>query len=501
MDTARIDVAITSRAAVRHAYSHLLATPNEGVGLYERDGWSVGDRGERVMTFTRTSGPRVPMTFALTFTGNDSTFSAPASVTLPLNKPVPVTIAIAPHTPGAHSALLTLDSPRVPGHAYRTLTTIIAAEPLTTANGFKIEKKTEVLRPAMRSFFYRVPEGVTALKVELDAPKREVAVAIVRPDTRTAPAVRTVAAASGRGGGAGGGGTPTLPKATYVVADPMPGVWEVRLTDVADVNSFDAEQAEKSEPVPATVATLTVSAMAIGVTSTSQTQNQGQDGAMQGGAGTTSATRQLSLTNRMVEFTGGAVGVPMGSARREHPTIHEKEQQVFEVVVPAGTTTLMARASKPSDPNADIDLYIFDCSGKECKSAGVDADPVGDESVLVQNPAAGKWKIIVDAPSAPLGSTSYEYVDVVFNPSYGMSGVADLPTVHSVGTQWVAKGNIWVAEALPDGRLPYAALVIQGQPQGAGAERYVLNVLDLPPISEVIGAGARGTRGGGGARP
>ncbi len=60
MDTVRTALTITSRAPVRHATSALLAEPNVGVGIFEREGWTAGDTGTRVITFTRTTGPARP---------------------------------------------------------------------------------------------------------------------------------------------------------------------------------------------------------------------------------------------------------------------------------------------------------------------------------------------------------------------------------------------------------------------------------------------------------
>ena len=455
LDAGREQVTITSRAPVRHVYSHLLPTPHEGVGLYEREGWSVGDRGERTVTFTRTTGPKEPMAFSLSFTGNDGTFSIPASVTLPLDRPTPVTITIAPSTAGVHSALLTLDSPNVPGHAYRTLVTVVAAEPLAASNGFTIEKKTEVPRPAMRSFFYRLPEGAAALRVELDAPKRPVALAVVRPDTRNAPGARIVAARTGRGGGQGASGE----KVTYIVSDPMPGVWEVKLTDVDDTRIFDAEQAEKPEPVPPTPATLTVSVLAAEVTVLDEGGGSGRPD-----PGARSETRDLFITNRMAAFTGSAASIPMGSARRASPLIREKEQLAFELEVLPGSTALVVRALKPSDPGADLDVYVFDGTGERVRTGGLDGDLTGDETVIIKNPAAGKWKIVVDAPTVPTGSTTFEYQEVVFNPLYGMVGIADLPQERSVGARWSGKAHTWVSAAAGSlGREPFAGLLVQGQ--------------------------------------
>ena len=204
--------------------------------------------------------------------------------------------------------------------------------------------------------------------------KRDVAVAVIRPDTRAAQAVRITSSGTGAGA-AGGGAGPSIAKSTYVVADPGAGVWEVRLSDLADANAFDAEQAEKAGPAPATKVTLTVSALAVDAAATAD----------DGGAAPAVGTSTLSITNRMAEFTGSAVSVPVGSARRERPTIREKEQQVYEVDVPAGSTMLLARVTKPTAPGADLDVYVFDCTGKQCKPGRSSAEPFGDESVIVQN--------------------------------------------------------------------------------------------------------------------
>ena len=255
------------------------------------------------------------------------------------------------------------------------LTTVVAAEPFTAANHFTIEKRTEVPRPGMRSFFYRVPEGVSALKVDLSWPEREVSVSVIRPDTRQQRGERVTPQGARR--------------VTQVVTDPMPGTWEVRLTDVADTRTFDWEQAKKREPVPPTPATLTLSVLATEVALLDV-----EGASADRGVGTGGATHEVWITNRMAAFTGGAVGGPVGSARRGRYEIAEKEQQMYEVEVLPGSAALVARAFNPSDPDADIDVYVFDCTDEECVGAQADADPVGDELVVVQNPAAGPvWLI------------------------------------------------------------------------------------------------------------
>lgn len=116
-----------------------------------------------------------------------------------------------------------------------------------------------------------------------------------------------------------------------MVPNPMPGMWEMRLTDVADTRTFDWEQAQELEPVPPTPATLTVSALA-----TEVAVAPGTDVLPEGIAD--AASFDVSIASRMAVFTGSAVSIPMGSARRERPTISDREQQVFELEVPEGAT-------------------------------------------------------------------------------------------------------------------------------------------------------------------
>jgi hypothetical protein len=434
------EVTIRSRAPVRHVFSHLLTTPHEGEGLYERDGWNVGDSGERTVTFTRTSGPDEAMTFALSWVGNDSTtYSAPSSVTLPLNTPTDVTIGVAPATPGVHTAILTLDHEDIPGHAYRMLMAVVAAQPLIAADSFTIKQESKVPRPGMISYFYRVPEGVNALKVDLNAPERAVGLSVIRPDTRSAGA---------RGLGADPGRT------SFVVNEPMAGMWEIRLTDVADTRTFDWEQAKKKEPVPPTPATLSLTAYAAEVVAT-------QSGGM---------THDVSITNAMAKLTASALSLPLGSAHRERPTIGHKEQQMYEVEVLPGSPFLAVRVEGVSDLNADLDVYLYNCTEERCSQAATDADPLGDETVLVRNPAAGTWKVVVDAHSVPSGSTSYEYLDVAFNPSYGSVAVTDTPGEREQGGAWSTTAHTWTAAAEhAPGRAPFAAVLIQAQPKGGEA--------------------------------
>jgi hypothetical protein len=168
----------------------------------------------------------------------------------------------------------------------------------------------------------------------------------------------------------------------------------------------------------------------------------------------------------MATFNGKIAGVTVGGARRERPTIRHGQQLTYEIDVPEGATSLLVRASDVADKAADLDVYVIDCSGKQCRAPQTDSDPIGDEIVTVQNPAAGKWKVVIDGASVPSGSTTFAYLDVVFNPVYGAVVTGDLPKEHKIGERWTAQAHTWLAGALPAGRQPFTAVQLQGALSG-----------------------------------
>ncbi|MCC6928409.1 MAG: S8 family serine peptidase [Gemmatimonadaceae bacterium] len=451
LDTARTALTIVSRAPVQHATSHLLAEPNVGVGIFEREGWTTGDTGTRVITFTRTTGPRGPLTFAIGWKGNElGAYSSAASVTLPLRTPVDVPVRIAPTAPGVHSAMLTLDYAGSPGIEYRTQATVVAAQLLASDSGYRSQQKVEIPRPGMSHLYYRIPSGVSALRVDVSSTKRKPAVAIMRPDTRTASMVTT--GATGGSGAGFGFGAPASNNATYWVSEPVAGTWEVRLQDVDDTRTFDWQQAKIDSAVPPTAVTVTVTAL----------------GATAAGALAAGGAFDVTLTNTFgVLPDGNAIGMPMGAARRSTGTLAPRAQQLFDIEVPPGTTMLSTRVRPAAGSSGDLDLYLYDCTKKECVAARADGDPSGGgEMIRIESPAAGRWKAVVDHSGFPASSIAFDYQDVLFNPAFGYVAVTDQPSERAVGVRWASKGNAWVAN-IPAGRTAMAAVGLRVQPKGS----------------------------------
>ncbi len=162
-------VSITSSVPVNTVLSGFLATPGFGTGIYNREGVKAGDSYTRTYTFTRTSGGGGTETYDLSWVGNDGTFSSPTSLALPLNSPVKLTVSVNPTTSGIHSAVLNLDDPTHPGVEAQTMNTVVAAEQFTAAGNYSVTKTGTIARNQAKSFFFAVPAGTPAFKVDMTA--------------------------------------------------------------------------------------------------------------------------------------------------------------------------------------------------------------------------------------------------------------------------------------------------------------------------------------------
>jgi hypothetical protein len=164
--------------------------------------------------------------------------------------------------------------------------------------------------------------------------------------------------------------------------------------------------------------------------------------------------RSYTITNLFGAFTGRAVGTALGSAFLATPTIANHAQNETFVTVPAGATSLRATIGSPSDPGADLDLFVFRCtSPTDCVQAGSNADGDSEESVTISNPTAGLWKILVDGYSVPSGSTTYNYVDVFAHSSFGSVSVTDANALRPAGSSWTVPGSVTVNAAPAAGRV------------------------------------------------
>jgi hypothetical protein len=420
-------VDISSSVAVNTVLSGFLAVPGVGQGIYDREGVAAGQSYTREYTFVRSSGSSKAVTYNLSWVGNDGTFNPVGSISLPLNKPVKLSVAISAASSGAHSALLNLDDSSTSGIDYQTMNTVIAAEQFTAGNNYTIIKSGTIGRNQTTSFFYNVPAGTPAFKVDFSGPSDT-------PGTGQARFLRFHP--YGVGIDANASTSCYIPSAGSCVGspnsrtttNPQAGVWEVvveaRRTSDAEFASFTLTASilgASVSPNPDTIASAT-----IGVP----------------------VARSYTLTNLFGAFTGRAVGTTLGSARRGVFSIANLAQQQYPIAVAAGSTSLRATIGGTSDPAADLDLFVYNCTTGPCVLAGQSADGDSEESVTIANPAVGNWLVLVDGFAIPAGTTTYNYVDVFANSAFGSVSVTDANAVRSAGSSWTAPGSV-TANAVP----------------------------------------------------
>lgn len=439
---------VTTSVAVNTVLSGLLATPNVGVGIHDREGVTAGQEYTRTYTLTRTTG-HDDETYNVSWKGNDGTFTAPKKVDLPLNKPVQFAVKVKAKTAGVHSAVLQLDNPETPGVDVQTLNTVFAVEKFSAANKFSVTKSGTIARNQSTSLFVDVPKGTTALKVDMNAGGAEAGKGQVRflrytPQGTAADSTSSLNCYNPDAGAGCAGGSPT----SRTVANPMPGVWEIV---VEARRTSDAAEAPYS--VTASVLGTTIS--------------PNPDVIASGTLGTP-IERSYTVTNTQAAFSGRLAAGAVGSAKMVRPTIANLESQQYPIVVSAGASKLTVTIGNPADQGADLDLSVYNCTSGSCVLAGQAADADSEESVTINNPAAGNWVALVDGYAVPAGTTAFDYFDVFTSAGLGTLSVTDSNADRAAGASWNATGVI-----TPLGQ-PAAGRVLRGELEVRTADNTVV---------------------------
>ncbi|MBM7859288.1 S8 family serine peptidase [Lentzea nigeriaca] len=440
---------VTTSVPVSTVLSGLLAKPNTGVGIHDREGVTAGQEYIRTYTLTRTTGHDHLETWNVSWKGNDGTFKAAKTVDLPLNTPVQFPVKIKATSAGAHSAVLQLDDVETPGVDVQTLNTVFAAETFNAANKFSATKSGTIARNQSTSLFVNVPKGTTALKVDMNAGGAEAGKGQVRFLRFTPQGVPLDVTSSTNcynpDAGAGcSGGTPT----SRTVTSPMAGVWEIvveaRRTSDADLAPYSVTASvlgTSISPNPDVIASAALGAP---------------------------LNRSYTVTNTQAAFNGRLVAGSVGSAKSDRPSIANLETKFFDIQVPAGASKLTATIGNTSDASADLDLFVLNCTSGTCVTAGTSADGDSEESVTVNAPAAGLWRVQIDGYSVPAGTTAYDYFDVYTAAGLGTLTVTDSNADRAAGASWNAAGVI-----TPLGQ-PGAGRVLRGELEVRTADENVV---------------------------
>ncbi|MGQ0848848.1 MAG: S8 family serine peptidase [Actinomycetota bacterium] len=426
---------ITGSVPVNTVLSGFLATTGVGVGIHDREGVTVGNSYTRTYTFTRTKGGAQPINYNVTWVGNDGTFSSAGSIALPGNQPVSFNVTVNPTTAGVHSALLNLDDPATGGIDYQTMNVVVAPDVFTAASGYAVTKSGTIGRNQTLSHFFAIPPAVPAFKVDFSGPSVAAGTGQSRflryhpwglPIDSNASTANYCPSATAH---------TTCPASSLsrTTSNPQAGVWET---------TVEARRTSDTANAPYT---LTASILGASVSPNPDVIASATIGVP--------VARSYTLTNLFGAFTGRAVGTTLGSAFRDTPTIADLDQNVTFVTVSAGSTSLRATIGSPSDPAADLDLFVFNCTTGSCVLAGLNADGDSEESVTINNPAAGLWAVLVDGFAVPAGTTTYSYLDVFLNPAFGSVSITDANALRPSGASWTVPGSVTANAAPAAGRV------------------------------------------------
>jgi subtilisin family serine protease len=429
-------VSITGSVPVGSPLNPFLATPGIGTGIYDREGVELGEEYTRTYTFTRTDGPGGTTTYDVSWIGNDGTFASGDSVSLPKGAATPFVVTVSPDEIGAHSAILRLDDPTTVGIDYQAMNTVIVPYEFAATDDYAVTIASTIDRAQTLHYFFEVPAGTPAFKVDLAAPDGVGHIRFLRwhpwgvgVDSNSVSNCYinpTLACTTGSG-------------SSRTVQNPLAGVWEVsvdaRRNSIADDAAF----------------TLTASVLGATVAPNPDVIAQATIGVP--------VNRSYEITNVFGAFTGRAVGTSMGSAHIDRPTIANHEVQNIPVAIPAGATSVRATIGNPSDPASDLDLFVLNPAGA---IAGQNADGDSEESVTIANPAAGTWTIRVDGFSVPSGSTAYDYIDVFYTTAaMGTVTVTDANALRPAGSSWTVPATVTAATAPAAGRVLYGNVEVR----------------------------------------
>ncbi|MFD4790416.1 S8 family serine peptidase [Streptomyces sp. NPDC058459] len=416
----------TVKAPVDTAIDDALKTPGFGTGLYDREGGlKSGQRKTYEVTVTRTTGADRAVWHLLSFANNrEHTFRVVGSplVRLPLNKPVTVKVEAAPRSAGLKSAILRVDDPLTVGIDKQILSTVVVASPVDYTRSFS----GSVQRNSTRSYFLTVPAGAKSLEVAIGGLKSGSQTRFIAIHPYGTPVDNTSTPFCYNNYLDGNGCKPDV--RSY--ADPQAGVWEVEV------------ESRRTSPLLDNPYQLDVSVLGAVFDPETVTVPEAKVGVP--------ASASWKVTNKYAAFDGKLVGGPLGSAKAARPAIKEGETATTTVEVPAGAKSLDVAIGKVSDAAADLDLAVYDATGKE---VGKSADGDSEEAVSVPSPAAGTYTVEVVAYSVPAGSTDYDYRDVFFSDALGAVTVdGSAPVKLATGASATVTGQVTAAAEAPAGR-------------------------------------------------
>ncbi len=381
------DPKITSSAPNVQSRAIYTRAGSRGLGLFERDGWFVGVSDRRQMILRREAGGSQARAYRLSWTGNDDTFRTLESIELPLAKDVAIPIDIQIRTPGVHSAILNVHDAVSGDLVYRTQATIIAPERFRSGdNTLRISNTIKPL--TARNHFINVPEATVALHITIEVRSGALEMQFV-PSHGLADAYeqhrnrmpRWIEQTAGKG------------RYTVTFPRPVSGNFNILISNHSLVHEQHRARATSEDSEYVITATL------LQATLTAQPQSDGT---------TTLQMQKLTATIRDPQPESSA-----GTRRIRHGKLPTTGlPQLFETIVPRGTTSLRLTARVDAKTRTGIELYLYDCTLDDCFSHDFTIPAAANQQIIVRKPRPGRWIAAVNAAPA-FGATGGFVLDEI----------------------------------------------------------------------------------------
>ncbi len=306
-------------------------------------------------------------------------------------------MTVNPSAVGYHSAILTLNDPSEPGIEYQTMNTVIVPYEFNVGNNFSVALTGTIHRGQTDHYFFRVPAGVPALKVDMTGGGTAAGAGAIR-FLRWHPwglAIDSNAVSNCYNPNFGGC-TSTGGALSRTTSNPQAGVWEV---------SVDAHRRSDSYPA---AAPYTLTATILGAT-----VSPNPDMIASATIGVPVA-RSYTMTNLFGAFTGRAVGSNMGSALRLTPTIANLAVRDAHGHGADGSVVASRDDREPGRSGSrprSLRLQLHDRDLRPRRTGrGRRLRGVGDD----RQPGSGRVEGRRRRLHVPAGSTTYKYIDVFF---------------------------------------------------------------------------------------
>ncbi len=426
---------ILSQGPIRSALGPWMAVAGSGSGLFEREGWTAGQVDTRSVRITRVTGQSGAAEYRVRWLGNEqNTFQSAKQVILPKGVPVDLPLLIAPTSYGVHSAVLSIED-ESGRSVHRIMTAVVAAHSFRPEDGYSLRQTIVVPRPGAASRFVLVQPDAAALSIRLSAGRGGWTIWLYPPDARENTLFFPL---------------DQLTKERHI-GRPVPGVWEITVHDAGDMWSFDESRPDTLRP---TGMDLDVRLVGVSVGDSST--------AMPEYGECPNSSECLVVRNHFAEFAGAVVSSPLAGAREVSGTIHPGEMQVIDIEVPPGSTSVRAELLEAATLGADLDLYLFDCTGKRCEPRRSSNHAGVSGPVSFSDPPAGRWKVVVDAIAASSDAIAFRYRDLITNPMFGAVATSDFRAVRDVASEWRTAVSAWLPCGRWAERLPLARFVVEG---------------------------------------